>query len=304
VISGATRVAAVIGHPVSHSLSPALHNAAFVQLGLDWVYVALDVGPGHVADALAGMSALGLRGLSVTMPHKEAAAEFLAERGRLSPSAATLRSVNTVAVGSDGVLEGHSTDGAGLVASLAAAGIGVAGAAVVLIGGGGAARAIADALARSGAGEIAVRNRTLQGAEAAAAIVASLGVAARVVGDGDGTDAVRAADIVVNATSLGMGVAAADAPSGSAAERAALAVDPAALHSGQVVVDIVYHPRRTVLLAAAERAGAVTVDGLGMLVHQAVLQQELWHGRRPDAATMAAAAEHHLAQRELDARRQ
>lgn len=302
MISGTTGVAAVIGHPVAHSLSPALHNAAFAQLGLDWVYVALDVGPGRVADALAGMSALGLRGLSVTMPHKEAAAEFLAARGRLSPAAAALRSINTVAVGSDGVLEGHSTDGAGLVASLVAAGVDIAGSSVCLVGGGGAARAIADALARSGVAEIAVRNRTPHAAEATADIAAALGVSSRVVGDD--SDAVHAADIVVNATSLGMGVSAADAPSGSEAERAALAVDPAALRPGQVVVDIVYHPRRTVLLSAAERAGAVTVDGLGMLVHQAVLQQVLWHGQRPDAATMAAAAERHLAQRELDAGRQ
>ncbi|MFM7253969.1 MAG: shikimate dehydrogenase [Ilumatobacteraceae bacterium] len=303
MISGTTGVAAVIGHPVAHSLSPALHNAAFAELGLDWVYVAFDVAPGRVPDALAGMAALGVRGLSVTMPHKEAVAEYLAARGRLSPSAAALRSVNTVAVGSDGVLEGDSTDGAGLVASLEASGVAVAGASVCLVGGGGAARAIADALARSGVAQVLVHNRTKSAAAATADIAAALGVDARVVGIGD-TAAIAAADIIVNATSVGMGVATAAAPPGSEAERAAMAVDPAVLRGGHVVVDIVYHPRRTVLLAAAERAGAATVDGLGMLVHQAVLQHERWHGRRPDERVMAAAAEHHLRQRELDAPRQ
>ena len=153
MISGATRVAAVIGSPVHHSLSPALHNAAFTQLGLDWVYVAFTVHEGDVQHALDAMRALDLGGLSVTMPHKEAAAMAV---DQLDPAAAALRSVNTVVPQPDGTMRGHSTDGDGFVASLAAADVGVAGRHVAMLGAGGAARAIADALSRHGAARVSV----------------------------------------------------------------------------------------------------------------------------------------------------
>jgi shikimate dehydrogenase len=276
VISGTTRVAAVIGSPVHHSLSPALHNAAFEQLGLDWVYVALPVPVGQAEQALQAMRTFGLGGLSVTMPHKEAVAEAV---DRLDAAAAALQSVNTVVPGPGGELVGHSTDGAGFVASLAAAGVPVAGRTVCLLGAGGAARAISDALGRAGAARVAVLNRTHSTAQQAVALAGGVGVIAS-------ASDVRDAEIVVNATSIGMGSD--DLP-----------CDPAMLHAGQVVADIVYHPRHTALLRAAHAAGAATVDGLGMLVHQAVLQQQLWHGGHPDPSVMAAAAE-----RELAARRQ
>ena len=276
MISGATRVAMVIGSPVQHSLSPALHNAAFRQLGIDWVYVAAEVAPGRASAAVDAMRALGLGGMSVTMPHKEAVALAV---DALDGAAASLRSVNTVVPQADGSLKGYSTDGAGFVASLAAAGVSVTGRNVCVLGAGAAARSIIDALGRCGAGRIAVLNRTP--AAAAEAVRLAGGVGAIAVA----TD-LRDADIVVNATSVGM----------SSAE---LPCDPAALHAGQVVADIVYHPRDTALLRAARDAGAVAVQGLGMLVHQAALQQQLWHGQLPDVTVMAAAAE-----RELAARRQ
>lgn len=274
MITGATRVAAVIGSPVHHSLSPALHNAAFEQLGVDWVYVAFQVHTGEAQHAMDAMRTLRLGGLSVTMPHKEAVALAV---DRLDPAAEALRSVNTVVPDADGSLVGHSTDGAGFVESVRAAGHDVAGRTVCLLGAGGAARAIADALARHGAARVAVLNRTPANAEAAAALAGGVGVV--------GTEAdVREADIVVNATSVGM--ASDDLP-----------CDPSLLRTGQVVADIVYHPRDTALLRAARAAGAATVDGLGMLVHQAALQQRLWHGLQPDVAVMAAAAERELAAR-------
>lgn len=275
-ISGATRVAAVIGSPVRHSLSPALHNAAFAQLGLDWVYAAFDVAPGAAADALAAMRTLGLGGLSVTMPHKEGVAAAV---DSLDPAAAALRSVNTVVPQVDGSLRGYSTDGAGFVASLAAAGVTVAGRSVCLLGAGAAARSIADAMARAGVARIAVINRTFATAQDTVRLSGEVGV---IGSAGD----VGSADIVVNATSIGMGSN--DLP-----------CDTAQLHAGQVVADVVYHPRQTALLRAAAAAGATCVDGLGMLVHQAALQQQLWHGSLPDTAVMTAAAE-----RELAARRQ
>jgi shikimate dehydrogenase len=276
VITGSTRVAAVIGSPVRHSLSPALHNAAFQQLGIDWVYVAFPVAHGEAQAAIDAMRALRLGGLSVTMPHKEAVARCV---DRLDPAAAALDSVNTVVPQDDGALLGCSTDGAGFIASLAAAGVSVAERSVCLLGAGGAARSIADALGRAGAARVAVVNRTASAAEATAALGGAVGVV------GTAAD-VREAHIVVNATSVGMGTG--DLP-----------CDPAGLHAGQVVADIVYHPRDTALLRAARSAGATTVDGLGMLVHQAALQQQWWHGTLPDIGTMTAAAE-----RELAARRQ
>ncbi|MET0145537.1 MAG: shikimate dehydrogenase [Ilumatobacteraceae bacterium] len=268
-----TDVAAVIGSPVAHSLSPALHNAAFRADHLDWVYVAFDVAPGAAAAALEAMRVLGIGGLSVTTPHKEAVAAAVDE---LAPAAAALRSVNTVVRTAAGALVGHSTDGDGFVASLEASGVVVAGATFAIVGAGAAARSIVDALGRNDVADIAVLNRTAQRAVEAAA----LATVARV-----GTmDDLAAADVVVDATSVGMGVD-------------EVAFDPLLLRSGQIVADLVYHPLRTALLHAAEGAGCHIVDGLGMLVHQAVLQQELWTGRRPDPAVMRAAAEAELARR-------
>jgi shikimate dehydrogenase len=274
VISGATRLAAVIGSPVAHSLSPAMHNAAFAHHALDWVFVALHVPPGEAVRALDAARLFGFGGMAVTMPHKEAVA---ASVDSLDPAAAALRSVNTVVPQPDGSLRGHSTDGAGFVASLAAADVPVADRSVCLLGGGGAARAIADALARAGASLVSVVNRSAAGAEATAAL-------AGVVGEVAGPEAIRSADIVVNATSVGMGTD--EVP-----------CDPDLLRPGQVVADIVYHPRRTALLTAATAAGATPVDGLGMLLHQAALQQQLWHGTLPDVAVMREAAERELAAR-------
>lgn len=276
MITGATRVAAVIGSPVRHSLSPALHNAAFAQLGVDWVYAAFEVAPGGAQAALDAMRTLQLGGLSVTMPHKEAVAHAV---DSLDPAAAALRSVNTVVPQPDGSLKGFSTDGAGFVASLAAAGVAVAGRSVCVLGAGGAARSIVDALGRAGAARVAVVNRTVATAEQTALLAGGAGVVGAM-------HDVRDAEIVINATSMGM-------------DGDELPCDPALLHSAHIVADIVYHPRDTALLQAARGVGARTVEGLGMLIHQAARQQQLWHGFVPDVGVMAAAAE-----RELAARRQ
>ncbi|MEO5902244.1 MAG: shikimate dehydrogenase [Ilumatobacteraceae bacterium] len=278
MITGATRVAGVIGHPVRHSLSPALHNAGFASLRLDWVYAAFDVAEGGAVDALRAMRTLGLGGLSVTLPHKEAVAAAV---DVLDPAAAALRSVNTVVSLADGRLAGHSTDGDGFVASMAAAGVPVDGRTICVLGAGGAARSIVEALARNRAASVVVVNRSTERAAVAAALAGAVG---RV----GGPDDITAAEIVVNATSIGMGSQ--DLP-----------VRRGALRCDQVVADIVYHPRRTALLDFADGIGATTVDGLGMLVHQAALQESLWTGRMPDVAAMTAAAEHELARREATA---
>ena len=274
MISAATRVAAVIGSPVRHSLSPALHNAGFSATGVDWVYTAFEVSAGEAGAALEAMRVLGLGGLSVTMPHKHDVAALVDE---LDPAASALNSVNTVVPIGDGRLKGYSTDGAGFIASLAAQGVALAGRRVCVLGGGGAARAITDALARSGAAAVTVVSRSIERARAAADLAGTIGEV------GEAHD-VTGCDIVINATSLGM-------------NSTDLPCDAGLLHAGQVVADIVYHPRRTAFLSAAERIGARTVEGLGMLVHQAVLQQQLWTGVSPDVTVMWAAAERELASR-------
>jgi len=272
-ITGATRLAAVIGSPVRHSLSPALHNAAFDAGGLDWRFVAFEVAPGEAKEAIAAMRTLGIGGFAVTMPHK---ADVAVTVDAVDAAAAALQSVNTVVLRSDGSTFGSSTDGQGFVESLRAEGVELTGRRVVVLGAGGAARAIIDALGRACVDDIAVVNRT----EANAAAVSELAEVARVGSVAE----ISAADVLVNTTSVGMGTD-------------EMPVDAALLHDRLTVADIVYHPRRTALLTAAAAAGARTVEGLGMLVHQAVLQQELWTGVRPDPAVMFAAAERELAGR-------
>jgi len=269
-------LAAVIGHPVAHSLSPALHNAAFAAGRLDWTYVAFDVAPGAAGAALDAMRTLGIGGLSVTMPHKEDVAAAVDE---LAPAAAALRSVNTVVRDGDRLV-GHSTDGDGFVDWLGASAVPVAGAVVAVVGAGAAARSVVDALGRAGTDAIVVVNRTPGRAAAAAALAASARVGT--------ADDIARADIVVNATSVGMG-------------GDELPFDAGLLHEAQVVADLVYHPLETALLRTAAAAGCRVVDGLGMLVHQAVLQQVLWTGVRPDPIVLRAAADAELARRAVAA---
>jgi shikimate dehydrogenase len=271
------RIAAVIGSPVTHSLSPAIHQAAFDAAGVSWTYTAFDIT--DAAAALSALRLLGLAGLSVTMPLKEDVAQAV---DRLDPAARVLNSVNTVSW-DGGELVGSSTDGAGFVASLAAAGVAVDGAEISVIGAGGAARSVIDALGRAGAADITVLNRTRDRAEYAASLskAASVGIV---------SDITRA-DIVINATSVGMGVSIDNATDLD------MACDPALLRSGQVVADLVYHPLETAWIRAATDIGATTVDGLGMLVQQAALQQLQWLGTMPDTTAMRIAAEAELARR-------
>ncbi len=272
MISGHSTVAAVIGSPVGHSLSPAMHNAAFAALGVDWTYVAFEVRPGEADQALAAMRTLRLGGLSVTMPHKQQVAESV---DRLEPAATLLESANTVWWDGD-QLVGASTDGDGWVAAAAEAGVTLQGRRLGVVGAGGAARSIIDAAARAGVAEIVVVNRSAPAAYSACALasVAKVGVASDLA----------SVDIIVNATSVGMGDDASP-------------IDATMLSSHQVVADIVYHPRRTALLVAAEARGCQTIDGLGMLAHQAVLQQERWLGVQPDPAVLRAAADAELRRR-------
>jgi shikimate dehydrogenase len=272
-ITRRARLAAVIGSPVRHSLSPAMHNAVFASTGLDWRFVAVELVAGGMPAAVAAMSVLDIGGDAVTMPHKEAAAEAVDE---VDETSAALNSVNTIVLRSDGSTFGASTDGAGFVASVRESGVVVDGANVVVLGAGGAARSIVYALDRAGTRSITVVNRTPERAGEMLALGETITVGS--------VDAVAGATLLVNATSVGMG--------GSTSP-----VDPALLHAGLTVADIVYHPIDTALLSDARKAGAPAIDGLGMLIHQAVLQHELWTGRRPEPAVLRADAEAELAAR-------
>lgn len=276
---GATRVAAVIGDPVSHSLSPVLHNAAFRAAGLDWVYVALPVIAGEAAQALEAMRTLGIEGLSVTMPHKEAVAASL--EGELSDAARKLAAVNCVR--REGrTLIGENTDGRGFVDSLRhEMGIDPADSVVAVVGAGGAGRSVVLALRDAGVGRILLLNRNRARAEQALELAGPVG---RLAVEAD----IAEADIVVNATSVGMGVRAPMAPQ--------YPFDPALLHAEQVVADLVYQPIRTGLLEAAAAAGARPLNGVGMLLYQAAWAFELWTGTPAPIAAMRAAVLEHLAQ--------
>jgi shikimate dehydrogenase len=274
-IIGASRAAAgptltlvgVIGSPIAHSLSPRLHNAAFGALGLEtWRSLAWDFPSGEAAYAMTAMRQYGIVGLSVTMPHK---ADVVSLVDGLSATAERLGAVNCV-VNQDGLLFGHNTDGQGFVASLVrGADFSVSGQRCLVIGAGGAARAVVLALVEAGASEVAVVNRTASRAVTAAELAGPVGRAVE-AGSAELVEVVAQAHLVVNATPVGM--------VGEGRAEPEWLVQPGLLHVGQVAADLIYVPRPTAWLAAAAERGAVIVDGLGMLVHQAAAQLELWTG--------------------------
>ena len=271
--SAASPVVGVMGDPVSHSLSPRIHNAAFAAMGLDWVSVGFPVRAGQAGGAVTGMRALGLRGLSVTMPHKKAAAALADRR---SPTAEALGAVNCL-VREGELIVGHNTDGEGFLAAVRrATGFEPEGSAAVVVGAGGAARAVVLALARAGARRVVVVGRTPERALLAAGLAGPVG---RVGSPADATDA----DLVVDATPAGM--------AGAAAEAEEPLVPASLLGAGQVAADLVYHPLVTPWLVAASAHGATITGGLGMLVHQAAAQLALWTGQPAPTEIMWQAAQ-------------
>ncbi len=286
-IDGHTRVVGVFGEPVEHTLSPAMHNRAFAALGLNYVYVAFPVAPARLGEAVRAVRALGLAGVNVTIPHKVAVMDHL---DHVEPAAALIGAVNTI-VPRDGRLVGTNTDGAGFVRSLQEeAGLTPAGRHFVVLGAGGAARAIAMQLALSGAARITLVNRTPQRAEAladavaraAAARVEALPLEERAV-----ASALAEADALIHTTSVGM------APHSDVPP----VVPPHLLPPHLLVCDIVYTPRETSLLRAARARGCRVLEGLGMLVYQGAIAFELFTGQPAPAAVMREALEEALARR-------
>ncbi|MBA7502077.1 Shikimate dehydrogenase (NADP(+)) [subsurface metagenome] len=272
---------ALIGDPVGQSLSPAMHNAAFRALGLKCAYIALRVPKPMLADAIAGVRGLDVAGLNVTIPHKISIISLLDE---LDESANLVGAVNTVK-NNRGKLIGFNTDGEGALRALEEKIGSVKGKEVVLLGAGGAARAIAFSLARAGA-RLTIANRTVPRAQALASAVEqklSTNVKVASLNRAELTKALKNVDVLINATSVGM-----HPKIDKTLVRANM------MRRGLVVYDIVYKPLRTKLLREARRAGGKTIDGLGMLVHQGALAFEIWTGKRAPIKIMKAAAKREL----------
>jgi shikimate dehydrogenase len=264
-LTGGTRLAGIMGWPVAHSLSPRLHGHWLHRYGLDGAYVPLAVAPERLEQALRALPALGFAGVNLTIPHKEAAVSLL---DRLSPVAERIGAVNTVVVEPDGTLSGDNTDGFGFIAALSESRVGwqaVAGPAVVL-GAGGAARAVAVALLDAGAPEVRLLNRT---PDRARALAGELGGSSYAVDWAERSAALDGAALLVNTTSLGM----------RGQPPLVLALD--ALPRTALVTDVVYTPLITALLAVARARGNPVVDGLGMLLHQARPGFHAWFGVDP-----------------------
>jgi len=276
VIRGTTRVIAILGDPVEHSRSPAMHNAAFAALGLDYVYVALRVAPADLRKAVLGVRALGFAGLNVTVPYKQAIIPFL---DRLSPGARAIGAVNTV-VREGRQLVGHNTDAAGFGRALSRLRFRVNGRRAVVLGAGGSARAVVHALLDGGIRHVTIFNRdvrravdlasALGGRRAAPIDVRPLALAAR-------EEFMTGADIVINCTSLGL--------DGRGGPRAALAATPR--HC--LVYDLIYRARPTPLVEKARRLGRRGENGHQMLVQQAALAFRLWTRRKPNVEVMVGA---------------
>ncbi len=278
MITGSTRLVGVIGWPVSHSRSPAMHNAAFAALGLDWVYLPLPVPPERVPEAVEGLRALGFAGANVTVPHKQAVMPLMDE---LTATARAVSAVNTIVVGPDGRLTGDTTDGYGFLEDLEAHDVRQSTDALV-IGSGGAARSVVYALAEAGS-RVTVCARDVGKASALCEDMARVlpGAASRVSAAHFPVDLPRLAPnaaLVVNATSLGLH------------EDEPLPWDKAArFRPDQVAYDLIYN-RETEFVRLAASQGARAISGLGMLVHQGARAFEMWTGRTAPVDVMRAAA--------------
>jgi shikimate dehydrogenase len=272
MISGRTRLLALIGQPVGHSLSPAMHNAAFAEDGLDFVYVCLDVDPEALPAAVLGLKALKFRGFNVTMPHKRAVVPLV---DGLDDGARVSGAVNTVVIDASG-MRGYNTDGGGMVMACEEAGIELSGKSVLLLGSGGTASAIAVAFCKTGVSDLHIANRDTEHAARLRDKLRLTGMEGISVGslaslEHEAPDA----DVIVNATSLGM------------KEGDSLPLPPEYVQRGRAICDVVYRTgKETPLVRLAQERGARVVAGGRMLLYQGVLAQKLWTGRKPNVEAM------------------
>ena len=274
-ISGSTILVGVIGNPVKHSLSPVILNAAFREAKINWVYTAFETPEEKLADAIGGIRALGIAGLSVTMPHKAKVCSLLDE---ISDSAQMLNAVNCI-VNDAGKLEGHNKDGDGFLDAVKHdAGLDVAGKKVLVVGSGGSARSIIHSLGKAGAAEIAVINRTKKKALDALELAGPVG---RYVEETEIPEVVSEANLVVNATPIGML---------DTDDTANFPIEPNLFSKGQLAIDLIYHPISTPWMEALRDLEVEAHGGLSMLIFQAARAFKLWTGKEAPVDAMRKAA--------------
>ncbi len=273
-ITGRTKIVGVIGDPVKHSCSPPMHNAAFREMGMDYVYVPYHVKPEQIPAAVEGFKSLNVAGINVTLPHKKTVLPLM---DSVSQEAELIGAVNTM-VFNGGMVEGHNTDAPGFIASLQEEGIdGIEGMRVVVLGAGGAAHAVVVGLALAEVDRITVANRTYPKAvQLAEDISGKTGVPV----EGISLDDMRLAERISESDLLVSTITAGMDPS------IPLVINPDWLHENLIVCDIVYVPPETNLLKAAAERGLRTVGGMGMLVHQGAISFQLWTGIQPSVKTM------------------
>ncbi len=286
-INGQTRIVGVIGDPVQHSRSPQMHNAAIVERKLDYVYVPFHVRSGELQEAIEGFKALNVLGVNVTIPHKQTVMSILDD---VSHEATLIGAANTL-IFCDGRVSGDNTDAQGFLRAMTEEGIDIpVGGSAVVLGAGGAARAVVVALALSGLDLITIANRTEWKAiqfEKDLATISETEISAVDLASNQLNLAIRSADLLVNTTSVGM------------QETDQLLIDPDFLNPGTVVYEIVYTPPETPLLRVAREKGCQTIGGIGMLVHQGAIAFEKWIGIVPNVETMRIALKQALYQKKL-----
>lgn len=267
-ITGKTKLVCLLGYPISHSLSPQMHNTAFNYLELGYAYLAFDTKKDELENVVKAMRVLNVSGFNVTMPHKQNIIPLLDE---VSLEAQWIGAVNTVH-NDNGKLVGYNTDGKGYIKSLKEADIAFEGKKLVLVGAGGAARAVAVQLAIDGAGEIVILNRHIAGAEKIRNIIShkipACKVSALEFNQENLKEALKDADILVNTTSLGM----------NDQEDKSIVSDPSVFRRELIVSDIIYNPAKTKLLKMAEAAGCRTINGFGMIIWQGAMAFKIWTG--------------------------
>ncbi len=275
-INAATTLVGLFGWPVTHSISPQMHNAAFVTRQMNWRYLAFAVPPERVPEAVAALPALGLRGVNVTVPHKQAVMPHLQH---WTPAAEAIGAVNTIIAETDGQLTGDNTDGAGFIADLQAHNVEPEGKRALVIGAGGSSRAVVYGLAEAGVESVRILNRTVAKAVDLASTMQSyfpeISIGCAAFPD-DVTSSSQDADLIVNCTSLGMEPRIEGLPWEENVE----------FRKDQIVYDLVYNPAMTRLLQLASTDGATAIGGLGMLVYQGAIAWEKWTGENAPVDVM------------------
>ncbi|MEK6657830.1 MAG: shikimate dehydrogenase [Nitrospirota bacterium] len=275
-ITGKTKIVGIFGYPIEHTFSPLMHNAAFSALGLDYCYIPFEVQPKDLKSAVEGIRALNIRGVNITVPHKEAVIKYLDE---LSKEAKLIGAVNTIE-NRGGKLIGHNTDGRGFIKSLwDDAKTRVKGKSVLLVGAGGAGKGIAVSCALEGASEIIIANRTIKKADELVRYLKrnfkKTKFSAIPLDRHELAKVIAGADILINSTSVGL------------KGKGLLPISQKDLHRDLVIYDLIYNPQITPLLKIARRAGVKkAVNGLGMLIHQGALAFQIWTGKKPPVDVM------------------